>query len=67
MQLLSERPMTQTELSHTLGMTKSAVGYPLKQLLRADLIYISKTETERHSILQKFYSPIASFMIASYE
>lgn len=59
--------MTQTELSQTLGMTKSAVGYHLKQLLQANLIYIIKTETERHSILQKFYSPIASFMIASYD
>ncbi len=67
LQLLSERPSTQTELSKKLGLTKSAVGYHLKQLMQTHLIYIAKVEAESHNILQKFYSPIAQFIIASYD
>lgn len=67
LQLLSERPMTQTELSKILGLTKSAIGYRLKQLTQVNLIYITKVEAENHGILQKFYSPIAGFIIASYD
>lgn len=59
--------MTQTELAHILGLTKSAVGYHLKQLLQAHLIYIKNVKAESHGILQKFYSPIASFIIASHD
>ncbi|MCK5625612.1 ArsR family transcriptional regulator [Candidatus Bathyarchaeota archaeon] len=65
LQLLSEHPMTQTELSKTLGLTKSAIGYHLKQLMQANFIYIIKVEIESHGIQQKFYSPIASLIIAS--
>ena len=65
-QLLSEQPMTQTELSKTLGLTKSAIGYHLKQLMQANLIYIKRFEVERHGIQQKFYSPTATFILAPY-
>jgi predicted transcriptional regulator len=64
LQLLSEHPMTQTQLSHRLGLTKSAIAYHLKQLMQAQLIYIKKVEVEDHGIQQKFYSPIANFIIA---
>ncbi len=67
LQLLSEHPMTQTELSKSLGLTKSAIGYHLKQLMQANLIYIKKVEVENHGIQQKFYSPIANFIIATYD
>ena len=67
LQLLSEHPMTQTELSKILGLTKSAIGYHLKQLMQANLIYIKRVEVERHGIQQKFYSPIATFIIAPYD
>ena len=66
LQLLSEHPMTQTELSRILGLTKSAIAYHLKQLMQAQLIYINKIEVEDHGIQQKFYSPIAYFIIAAY-
>ena len=66
LQLLSEHPMTATELSKSLGITKSAIGYHLKQLMQANLIYIKKVEVEHHGIQQKFYSPIAAFIIATY-
>ena len=67
LQLLSEHPMTQTELSQTLGLTKSAIGYHLKQLMQANLIYIKRVEVENHGIQQKFYSPIANFIIATHD
>jgi len=67
LQLLSEHPMTQTELSQTLGLTKSAIGYHLKQLMHANLIYIKRVEVENHGIQQKFYSPIANFIIATHD
>ncbi len=67
LQLLSERPMTQTELSKIFGLTKSAIGYHLKQLMQANLIYIKRVEVESHGIQQKFYSPIANFIITSHE
>ncbi len=59
--------MTETELSQILGLTKSAIGYHLKQLMQANLIYIKKVEIEHHGIQQKFYSPIATFIIATYD
>jgi predicted transcriptional regulator len=67
LQLLSEHPMTETELSKTLGLTKSAIGYHLKQLMQANLIYIKRVEVESHGIQQKFYSPIANFIMATYD
>jgi predicted transcriptional regulator len=67
LQLLSEHPMTQTELSQTLGLTKSAIGYHLKQLMQANLIYIKRVEVENHGIQQKFYSPIAAVIVANYD
>ena len=67
LQLLSEHPMTETELSQILGLTKSAVGYHLKQLMQANRIYIKKVEVEIHGIQQKFYSPIANFIIATHD
>lgn len=38
LRLLSERPMTETQLSRELGPTKAAVGYHLRPLREASLI-----------------------------
>jgi predicted transcriptional regulator len=67
LQLLTERPMTETQLSHVLGLTKSAIGYHLKKMQQANLIYLEKVEAERHGILQKFYSPIASLVVPTHD
>lgn len=67
LQLLSEHPMTQTELAQTLKLTKSAIRYHLNQLVQANLIYVARVEVERHGIQQKFYSPIANFILASHD
>jgi len=63
LRLLSKYPMTETQLSEQLGLTKAAVGYHLHLLLDAGLISIDKVEAEKHGILQKFYTPIADLLI----
>ncbi len=35
--------------------------------MQANLIYIKKVEIENHGIQQKFYSPIANFIIPTYD
>lgn len=63
LRLLSDRPMTETQLSEELGLTKAAVGYHLRLLRDAGLIEISNIEAEEHGILQKFYSSVATLLI----
>lgn len=63
LRLLSKYPMTETQLSEQLGLTKAAVGYHLHLLMDAGLINIGKVEAEKHGILQKFYNPIAVLFI----
>jgi len=67
LQLLTEQPMTEAQLSKKLILTRQAVGYHLTLLKKANLIYIIKKEVEKHGIMQKFYSPIANFILADYE
>ena len=61
--LLGKSPMTETQLSKQLGLTKAAVGYHLRLLLDAGLINIDRVEPEEHGILQKYYTPIAVLFI----
>ncbi len=63
LRLLSKYPMTETQLSEQLGLTKAAVGYHLHLLMDAGLINVDKVEAEKHGILQKFYTPIADLFI----
>ncbi len=63
MRLLSKYPMTETQLSQQLGVTRAAVGYHLHLLMEAGLITIEKVEPERHGILQKYYTPLAFLFI----
>jgi DNA-binding transcriptional ArsR family regulator len=65
--MLSEHPMTESQISKKIGLTRSAVGYHLNPLLKANLIYLKKVEAEKHGILQKFYSPIAAFFAVKYD
>ncbi|MDH5450600.1 MAG: helix-turn-helix domain-containing protein [Candidatus Bathyarchaeota archaeon] len=63
LRLLSKYPMTETQLSEQLGITRAAVGYHLHLLLDTGLITIEKVEAEQHGILQKYYTPIAFLLI----
>ena len=65
LQLLCEHPMTEAQLSDELGLTRAAIGYHLKLLMKAQLIYLQRVEPEEHGILQKFYSPVAAFFIVN--
>lgn len=62
LRLLSERPMTETQLSKVLGLTKAAVGYHLHPLRDAGLIEINRYETQKHGI-SKYYSTVAALFI----
>lgn len=63
LRLLSKYPMTETQLSEQLGLTRAAVGYHLHLLMDAGLIRIERVEPEKHGILQKFYTPITDLFI----
>jgi len=63
LRLLSKYPMTETQLSEKLGITRAAVGYHLHLLTEAGLITIEKVESEQHGILQKYYAPLAFLFI----
>lgn len=63
LRLLSKYPMTETQLSEQLGLTRAAVGYHLHLLMDAGLISIERVEPEKHGILQKFYTPITDLFI----
>ena len=63
LRLLSKYPMTETQLSEKLGITRAAVGYHLHLLTEAGLINIEKVESEQHGILQKYYAPLAFLFI----
>ena len=65
LRLLSVKPMTETELSKKLGLTKAAVGYHLHLLTESNLVHIEKIEAEKHGILQKYYHPAAAIFIVN--
>ena len=60
--LLGNKPMTETQLSQELGITKAAVGYHLHSLRKAALIEITRYETGEHGI-SKYYSATAALFI----
>ena len=62
LRLLSEKPMTETQLSKVLELTKATVGYHLRPLRDTGLIKIDRYETEEHGI-SKYYSTVASLFV----
>jgi DNA-binding transcriptional ArsR family regulator len=62
LRLLSKKPMTETQLSKVLELTKAAVGYHLRPLKNAGLIKIDRYVTEEHGI-SKYYSAVASMFV----
>jgi predicted transcriptional regulator len=65
--MLSMKPMTETELSELLGITKASVGYHLKLLKEAGIIKVERTAIEEHGILQKFYETTSVHFVIDYE
>ena len=57
--LLSDDPLTESQLSELLGLTDASIGHHLRILSRAKLIRIEKREEEAHGIMQNFYRSAA--------
>lgn len=62
LRLLNKKPMTETQLSKELPLTKAAIGYHLHPLRDAGLIEIDRYETGKHGI-SKYYSAVAALFI----
>ena len=60
--LLNKKPMTETQLSKALDLTKAAIGYHLQPLKKAGLIKVNRYETQKHGI-SKYYETAASLFI----
>jgi DNA-binding transcriptional ArsR family regulator len=60
--LLRQRPMTQTQLGYVLGLTGASLNYHMKKLRSKELMVVAKREVE-DSILQIFFSSTAPICI----
>src|ERR671910_2773296 len=61
--LLRQRPMTQAQLAHELGLTGASLNYHIKKLRSKKLVVVAKKELEEHSIMQIFFSSIAYLFV----
>jgi DNA-binding transcriptional ArsR family regulator len=61
--LLRQRPMTQAQLAHELGLTGASLNYHIKKLRSKRLVVVAKKEVEEHSIMQIFFSSIAYLFV----
>jgi DNA-binding transcriptional ArsR family regulator len=61
--LLRQRPMTQTQLAAELGLTGASLNYHIKKLRSKKLVIVAKREVEEHSIMQIFFSSIAYLFV----
>lgn len=61
--LLRQRPMTQAQLAHELGLTNASLNYHIKKLRSKKLVVVAKKEVEEHSIMQIFFSSIAYLFV----
>ena len=61
--LLREKPMTQTQLAGELGLSDPSLNYHMKILRANRLVTITKKVAEGHGIIQKFFSPAAYLFV----
>jgi DNA-binding transcriptional ArsR family regulator len=61
--LLRQRPMTQAQLAHELGLTSASLNYHIKKLRSKKLVVVAKKEVEEHSIMQIFFSSVAYLFV----
>jgi DNA-binding transcriptional ArsR family regulator len=61
--LLRQRPMTQSQLAHELGLTGASLNYHIKKLRSKRLVVIVKKEVIEHNIMQIFFSSIAYLFV----
>ena len=61
--LLRQKPMTQTQLANELGLSPPSLSYHIKLLKSINLVVIAKKQVESHGITQIFYSSVAYFFV----
>ncbi|RXK17429.1 winged helix-turn-helix domain-containing protein [Macrococcus sp. DPC7161] len=66
LELLSETEQTGQQLADTLGIPRAKVHYHLRELEKHGLIVMVRTE-QKHSIVQKYYEPVASQLMINPE
>lgn len=61
--LLREKPMTQSQLADELGLSNASLNYHIKILHEHKLVDVVKSVAEEHGIIQKFFSPVAYLIV----
>lgn len=67
LELLAEEEMTEAEISKKLEFSQASISHHMKELSRARLVEIVRTEAESHGIIQKFYRASARLIMVDYE
>ena len=63
LELLREKPMTQTELANELGLTAAALNYHINMLKSKKLVNIVKRKVGEHGIVQIYFSSCAYLFV----
>ncbi|PKE18554.1 ArsR/SmtB family transcription factor [Macrococcoides caseolyticum] len=64
LELIAVKPKTGQQLADELDIPRAKIHYHLAELEKNGIIEIVKTE-QKHSIIQKFYAPVAKTLIPS--
>jgi DNA-binding transcriptional ArsR family regulator len=67
LRLISIKPLTETQLSGRLILTKPSTGHHLQVLRKSGLIKIGHTRVGSYGILEKFYEPKAKLFIEDWD
>jgi DNA-binding transcriptional ArsR family regulator len=63
LELLREKPMTQTHLAKELGLTQASLSYHIKLLKSKKLVNVFQKKAELHGIIQIYFSTSAYLYI----
>ncbi|UOB20873.1 ArsR/SmtB family transcription factor [Macrococcus armenti] len=66
LELMSTEPKTGQQIADELEIPRAKIHYHLSELEKNGIIEIVKTE-QKHSIIQKFYAPVARELVPSPE
>ena len=64
LELIADEPKTGQQIADELDIPRAKIHYHLVELEKNGIIEIVKTE-QKHSIIQKFYAPVAKTLITS--
>ena len=63
LELLREKPMTQTEMANELGLTAASLNYHINMLKSKKLVSIAKRKVGDHGIVQIYFSSCAYLFV----